>query len=125
MFTSDEPARVSEPLVLLTRMSDRFAAQLLAARLESEGISCTLRGESFGPYPVTIGNMALTEIWVAERDLDEAQAILTESEADAGEIDVEPAGFGVSPNPLASVLWWLVAVLLLAWLVWLRVGRFL
>jgi hypothetical protein len=125
VFTSDDPARLSEPLALLTRMSDRFAAQVLAARLDSEGIACRLRGESFGPYPVTVGNMALTEIWVPERDLDEARAILAESEADAEEIEVEPAGFGVSPNPLASLLWWLVAALLLAWLLWLRVGRFL
>lgn len=67
--------------VPLTRVGEPFLAGILAARLQSEGIDVRLHGEALGPYPVTVGEMAQTEIWVLEDRVDEASRILIEAEA--------------------------------------------
>jgi hypothetical protein len=67
--------------VPLTRVSEPFLAGILAARLRSEGIDVRLHSEAFGPYPVTVGEMAQTEIWVLDDRVDEASRILIEVEA--------------------------------------------
>jgi len=126
MIGDHEPDDAYERFVPLTRAGDRWAAQLLVARLQSEGIVARLSGDSGGPYPVSVGGMATTQVWVPERMRDAAQAILDEAEEYApDEAELQPAGIGVSANPLVSALWWLVAALLLAWILWVRIGRFL
>jgi len=102
-----------------------LVAQILAARLDSEGIVAHLRGESFGPYPVTVGSMAETEVWVPDRLIEDARAILVEVERQEATATTEPAGLGISTNWLRSILWWVVAALLLSWILWVRVARFL
>ena len=67
--------------VRLTRVGEPFLAGILAARLRSEGIDVRLHGEAFGPYPVTVGEMAQTEIWVLDDRVEEASRILIEAEA--------------------------------------------
>lgn len=125
-MTDHEPAETFDPLTPLASVGDRWIAQLLVARLESEGIPARLTGDSGGPYPVSVGGMANTKVWVPERLLDDARAVLEEAQAHEPDPDEShPAGIGVSANPLVSVLWWFVALLLLAWIVWTRIGRFL
>ena len=109
-----------EPLARLTTVGDLTAAHLLSARLESEGIHAIVRGEAMGPYPVTVGRMAVTEVWVSEFDLELAEAILEETDREAANVRIEPGGIGVSPSPGASALWWFVALALLAAVIYLR-----
>ena len=37
-------------------------------------------GESLGPYPVTVGRMAVTQIWVPESTLERARELMLETE---------------------------------------------
>ena len=69
-------------MVSLARFGDEASARVAAALLESSGIETRIHGESLGPYKMTIGGMAVTEIWVGEADLDDAVEILTISEID-------------------------------------------
>jgi len=39
-----------------------------------------VHGETLGPYPVTVGRMAVTQIWVPESRLDRACEVLLEAE---------------------------------------------
>ena len=119
----DEPDY--EPMRTLTSAGDLTVARLLAARLQAEGIPAVVRGEPMGPYPVTVGRMAVTEVLVPENELEAARQILEEIEAAAGDIEVEPAGVGKSPNMRFSVLWWVVAAALLGALIWIRIGSYL
>ena len=67
-------------LVLLTEVGDPNAAALLAARLRSEGIEATVTGEAEGPYRVTVGAMAVTEVWVERDDLEDARLVVLDWE---------------------------------------------
>jgi hypothetical protein len=73
----------SPGFVLLSTVSDLASARVLAARLESEGIEVRLHGESLGPYRLTVGDWALTELWVAGDRLDEARGVMLAAEVDA------------------------------------------
>ena len=66
--------------VPLTRVGDILRARVLAALLESEGIAVRLHSESLGPYPVTVGQLALTELWVPNDRMDEASAVLLDAD---------------------------------------------
>ena len=66
---------------LLTKVGDLASANIMAARLRSEGIEARVHSESLGPYPVTVGDMAIAEIWVMEDRLDDASQILLDIEA--------------------------------------------
>lgn len=70
-----QPEGRLEPLV---RIGDPNEAHLLAAQLRSEGISVHLHGESFGPYPVSVGGLAEVETWVEADRLAEARAVVAE-----------------------------------------------
>jgi hypothetical protein len=65
-----------EPLVRLTVVGDPMTAQVVAAQLRSMGIDPHLRGEGWGPYPVTVGRLAQTEIWVRESDVEDAREVI-------------------------------------------------
>ena len=82
----EEPAR----FVPLTRVGDITAARVLAARLQSEGIEVRLHSQSFGPYPVTVGQMAETELWVLSDRVDEASEILLDAEVKDAIYTAEP-----------------------------------
>ena len=73
---------MSAQLVLLARVSDPATAQLLAARLESEGIQVRMHGEWMGPYRLTVGAMAETELWVPEDDIDISRTVMMAAEID-------------------------------------------
>jgi hypothetical protein len=67
----DDPS--GDRLVLAGSVGDAMTAQVVAARLRSVGIEAHLRGEGLGPYPMTVGRAAVTEIWVRSRDLADAR----------------------------------------------------
>jgi hypothetical protein len=68
------------PFVHLADVGDLVSARVCVAVLGSEGIEARLHGESLGPYPVTVGRMAVTQVWVAEDDLDRARELMVEAE---------------------------------------------
>ncbi|MGH8936933.1 MAG: putative signal transducing protein [Acidimicrobiia bacterium] len=69
-------------LVLLARVSDPGTAQILAARLQSEGVEVRMRGEWMGPYRLTVGAMAETELWVPEADIELSRMVMMAAEID-------------------------------------------
>ena len=82
--------------VRLTRVGSLPAAEILAARLRSEGIEVRVHSQAFGPYPVTVGQMAETELWVLDDRLDEASEILLDAEVN----DVLEREEGTEPTAL-------------------------
>jgi hypothetical protein len=69
---------MNDPYVCLATISDINLARVAAARLDSEGISSRLHGEALGPFPVTIGRLAETQLWVLSDDRGPASAVLEE-----------------------------------------------
>jgi hypothetical protein len=67
----------------LTTVSGSFAARVLQARLEDEGLTVALRGCIDGPYAFTVGAMGRVDVFVAEDDLEDAQLILLVNEVDS------------------------------------------
>jgi hypothetical protein len=67
----------------LTWVTGAFRAQVLAARLESEGIDAQLRGALASPYGLTVGDMARVDVYVPEDQLDDAKYVLLADEVDA------------------------------------------
>jgi hypothetical protein len=114
-----------EPFVLLATLSDPAAADLCAALLRSEGIDSRLRGESLGPYRLTIGDMAATQVWVPLSRLDDARSLVLEGNLGEVELakpgDPAPALPEARWSPLAVVLGALLAGLAL----WLLLARLL
>jgi hypothetical protein len=101
---------VGERFVPVATVGDVATARLVAARLESEGIEARVHGESLGPYPMTVGAWAVTEVWVPESRLDAAREVVLASDVDAA-LAGEPATEG-EPLPI-RLLALIVAVLLL------------
>ena len=122
-------SRAPAPFVRLTTLADPAAADLCAALLRSVGIESRLRGESLGPYRLTIGEMAATEVWVPVAQLDDARDLLEEAEV-PGEIDTGPRR-GAEPGSAAGTgtgvgAWWAaVALGMLALLAWRLLSRLL
>ena len=71
-----------EIFVFLGRVGDALQGRLLSARLESEGIAVRMRTEAAGPYPFTVGDMAVADLFVSEHDLEDAQEIMMAAEVD-------------------------------------------
>lgn len=71
---------------MLATLADPAAAELCAALLRSEGIDSRLRGESLGPYRLTIGAMAATQVWVPASRLDDARSLVLQG--NLGEIEL-------------------------------------
>jgi hypothetical protein len=69
------------PLVRAGTVGDAMAANVAVAILDSMGIEAHLKGEALGAaLPVTVGKMAVTEIWVHHSDLDEARRVIADAE---------------------------------------------
>lgn len=68
--------------VRLTAVADLMTARMAVARLESEGIEARVLGDGLSPYRLTVGDLATTEVWVAEDRLEEAAEIMLISEID-------------------------------------------
>src|SRR6476619_2492170 len=67
----------------LTWVSGGFRAEVLAARLRSEGIDAQLQGALSNPYGLTVGDMARVDVFVPEDQLDDAKYVLLVDEVDA------------------------------------------
>ena len=67
----------------LTSVWGAFRANVLAARLASEGIDTELRGAVDGPYGVTVGDLARGDVYVADDQLGDARYVLLADEVDA------------------------------------------
>jgi len=107
---------VNEPtgrFVPLVRVGDVSRARVLAARLEAEGIEVRLHSEALGPYPVTVGEMATTELWVLDDRLEEANAVVLDAEVKeaVGESDIQSDGAVPEFRLVAGIL---IAIVLLA-----------
>ncbi len=63
--------------VKLLTVGDPNEAQITAARLRAAGIEVRLHGENFGPYPIPLGELAVTEVWVPSDRVDAATETLT------------------------------------------------
>jgi hypothetical protein len=68
------------PFVPLLTVGDPNEAQITAARLRAAGIDVRMHGENFGPYPISLGELADTEIWVRADQVDKASAVITNTE---------------------------------------------
>ena len=75
-FRENSPMDNSGFVKLLT-VGDPNEAQITAARLRAAGIEVRLHGENFGPYPIPLGELADTEVWVPADRVDEATEVLT------------------------------------------------
>lgn len=67
---------MSDPYICLATIPDINLARVAAARLHSEGIDSRLHGESLGPFPVTIGRLAETRLWVLADQREPASLVL-------------------------------------------------
>src|SRR5919201_3819082 len=76
----DSPIRMAP----LTWVTGAFRAQVLAARLESEGIDARLVGAVLAStYGLTVGDMARVDVYVPEDQLEDAKYVLLADEVDA------------------------------------------
>ena len=67
----------------LTTVGGSFAARVLQARLEDEGLTVELRGNIDSPYAFTVGGMSTVEVYVPEDDLEDAKLIMLVTEVDS------------------------------------------
>ena len=75
--------------------------RVLAARLESEGIEVRVHSAATGPYPLTVGEMAETELWVMSDRLEEATTILLDADIRTA---LAPVEFPESDGPRSGDL---------------------
>lgn len=102
--------------VRLAVLPDAAAAHLCAALLRSAGIEARLRGEALGPYRLTVGDMAVTEVWVPAADLDDARDLIEETAAAEPGPPVTPGG---TAGRARGRRWWpVVAFAVLGLLAW-------
>ena len=94
----------------LTWVAGAFRAQVLAARLRSEGIDAQLQGALSSTYGLTVGDMARVDLYVPEDQVDDARLVLLASEIDDAMDLPEARG----PNRRAVPSWvWVMAVIVL------------
>jgi hypothetical protein len=71
---------MQSPDVCVAQVSDIYAARVYAAQLRDAGIAVRVHGETSGPYPLSVGQMAVTELWVGCGDVEAAEAVLGSEE---------------------------------------------
>jgi len=110
--------QIATPFVKLATLGDINSARVCAALLQSAGIEVRLRGEALGPYPVTVGQMAITELWVPQPDFDDAVELMVEAEVDHVLMPEERRGAVADPEALpmrvlAAVILFIVAAMVI------------
>lgn len=103
----DEASR----FVPVTRVGDLSRARILAALLEAEGIEVRIHSESLGPYPVTVGALATSELWVPSDRVSDASRVLLDAEVHDA-VGFDPSDEEDTRVPLLELR--LVAAVLLA-----------
>jgi hypothetical protein len=76
------------PMALLTTVSGRFAADVLAARLDDEGFDVQLRG-GIGTIALPVSGLVDVQVYVPSDQIEEASYVLLVGEIDAT-LDEEP-----------------------------------
>lgn len=69
---------MSEKYVCLATIGDPDEERVVPARLAGEGLEVRTHGEANGPFPVTVGALAITQLWVRSDDAIEAAEVLAE-----------------------------------------------
>lgn len=85
--------------VKVATVGDVTAGNVLAAKLRSEGIEVRVHSPAFGPYPVTVGNMAETELWVMSDRVEDANSILLAAEVNDAIGAADPSFNSVRQEP--------------------------
>ncbi|HEY7135039.1 MAG TPA: DUF2007 domain-containing protein [Acidimicrobiia bacterium] len=67
----------------LTSVNGSFPASVLAARLQSEGLDCELRGAVDSVYRLTVGDLARVDVYVPADQMDDARLVMLVDEVDA------------------------------------------
>jgi hypothetical protein len=93
----------------LTTVGGSFAARVLQARLEDEGLRVELRGNLDSPYAFTVGAMSTVDIFVPEHDLEDAKLVMLVTEVDSV-LDLPPQRDRPSTGPWDERALWLVVV---------------
>jgi hypothetical protein len=92
----------------LTSVGGSFAARVLQARLQDEGLTVELRGNVDSPYAFTVGAMSRVDVYVPEHDLEDARLVMLINEVDSV-LDLPPQRDRPS-NPWGDRALWLVLV---------------
>jgi hypothetical protein len=102
----------TESLVPIAEVGDPTAARVYAAMLDSAGIPVTMQGEPRGPYVMTVGQWAVTTLWVPESASEDAVEVLAAAEPDPSLVIVDPwrRDIGPMPESLRMVAWALAAL---------------
>ena len=67
---------MEDNFVCIAKVPGVNEARVVAARLASEGVETRLHGEPMGPFPMTVGRFAETELWVAAENRPTAAIVL-------------------------------------------------
>ena len=67
----------------LTTVGGSFAARVLQARLQDEGLTVELRGNVDSPYAFTVGALGNVDVYVPENDLEDAKLVMLITEVDS------------------------------------------
>src|SRR3984957_10777909 len=86
----------------LTSLQGSFRAHVVAARLLDEGFDVELRGALAGPYGLTVGDLAVIDLYVPGDQIAEASIVLLATEVDevddAFDDDRPPPASRIRPN---------------------------
>ena len=93
----------------LTTVGGSFAARVLQARLQDEGLTAELRGNVDSPYAFTVGAMSTVDVSVPEYDLEDAKLVMLVTEVDSV-LDLPPQRERPSAGPWDERALWLVVV---------------
>jgi hypothetical protein len=97
----------------LTWVSGSFHAQVLVARLASEGIDARLTGSVDGPYGITVGDLARVDVLVPDSQLEDARYVLLADEVDAS-MGAPSEWWDAGTPPRRRARWpWIVALVVL------------
>jgi hypothetical protein len=102
-----------DAFVKVASVGDPAAARIYAALLESTGIPTRLHGEALGPYVMTVGAWAVTDIWVPGATVDDAVEVLTAAEIDDTLVLADRGGAVADPGSLPMRLLALVMLVIL------------
>jgi len=94
----------------LTSVYGAFRAAVMAAHLEDEGVDVELRGALNSPYGLTVGDMALVEVYVPSDQLDDAKLVLLATEIDEADEILDDDRPPIRRRPV-PVVWVAAAVL--------------
>ena len=100
----------------LTTVGGSFAARVLQARLEDEGLRVELRGCVDSPYAFTVGAMSRVDVFVPEHDMEDAKLVMLVTEVDSV-LDLPPQRDRPGDSLSDRAFWAILAAILLVGIV--------